>query len=287
VEIIETDINSPLGASFPPPVIPDPVPTPNDPPWNSLTAFAFWVASVLFIIFVPGVLLIGYLGTHEPRISDPDQLVEFAKTDPTSIMLQLVAIIPAHLFTILLAWLIITKNRRYSFRDMLGWKWGGVRWWHFLIILIGFFILTGVVGNYFPEQENDMIRMLESSRSAVFIVAFIATFSAPLVEEVVYRGVLYSAFQRALGVPAAFIIVTLMFSLVHVPQYWPSYPTIFLLTLLSVILTSIRVRTNNLLPCIVMHMIFNGVQSVFLILRPYIEQPELQEKTASFIHFLK
>jgi membrane protease YdiL (CAAX protease family) len=102
----------------------------------------------------------------------------------------------------------------------------------------------------------------------VYIVAFVATFTAPFVEEVVYRGVLYSAFQRWLGVPGALIITTFLFALVHVPQYWPSYSTIFLLTLLSLILTTIRVKTGNLLPCIIFHTIFNGLQSISLIAEP-------------------
>jgi membrane protease YdiL (CAAX protease family) len=88
------------------------------------------------------------------------------------------------------------------------------------------------------------------------------------VEEVVYRGVLYAAFQRTMGVPAAFLLTTFLFAVVHVPQYWPSFSTIFLLTVLSLILTTIRVKTNNLLPCIIFHTIFNGLQSIALLAEP-------------------
>jgi len=62
-----------------------PVPTPNDPPWNSLMAVGAWVASVLFILFIPAIFLLPYLFTHEPRITDSQQMIEFAKTDPTSV----------------------------------------------------------------------------------------------------------------------------------------------------------------------------------------------------------
>jgi membrane protease YdiL (CAAX protease family) len=113
-----------------------------------------------------------------------------------------------------------------------------------------------------------------------------ATFTAPIVEEVIYRGILYSAFQRALGSGIAIAAVTLLFALVHVPQYYPSYSTIGLLVLLSLILTLIRARTNNLWPCIVLHTIFNGFQSVLLILEPYMKSPDQSlEQTVSF--FLK
>ena len=246
-------------------------PTPNDPPWNSAVAIAVWIASVLAIVIVPSIFLLPYVALQKPALAADQSLGEFLQKDPKAIILQIAAIIPAHLLTILLAWAIITKLNRFSFKETLGWQSGGMKWRHYVLILVFFFAVAGVVGYYSPEQENELTRMLQSSRVVVFLVAFMATFTAPLVEEVVYRGVLYSAFQRARGAAFAIAAVTLLFALVHVPQYYPSYSTIGLLLLLSLILTLIRARTANLLPCIVLHTIFNGFQSVLLILEPYMK----------------
>ena len=246
-------------------------PTPNNPPWNSGAAFGVWFASVVLILVVPSITLLPYVLSLTGQYADSSELVEFIKGDPTAIILQIAAVIPAHLLTIVLAWLVVTRMRTFSFKDTLGWRSGGMAWWHYVLIGAGFFLLAGVVGNYLPEQENDLIRILKSSRTAVYLVAFMATLTAPLVEEVVYRGILYSAFQRTFGVPIAVISVTLLFAVVHVPQYYPSYSTIFLLTVLSLVLTLIRVRTNNLLPCIILHTLFNGIQSAALIIEPYIK----------------
>lgn len=241
---------------------------PNNPPWNSWVAIGVWFASVAFILVIPTLFLLPYLATLQPPPAGSDELIEFAKTDPTSLFLQIVAILPAHALTVLLGWLIVTRVRKYRFTDMLGWTSGGVRWWHYVVLLMGFFLIATLVSSFLPEQDNDLLRILRSSRAAVYIVAFVATFTAPFVEELVYRGILYSAFQRALGVPAAFVLVTLLFALVHVPQYLPSYSTIILLTLLSLMLTFIRVRSGNLWPCIVLHTLFNGIQSLGLIIEP-------------------
>lgn len=244
-------------------------PTPNNPPWTSPVAVGAWLLSVLLILFLPTLFLLPYLATLEPRILDTAELIKFAQSDKTAILVQVSSIIPAHILTLLFSWFIVTKGRTYSFRETLGWQDGGVRWWHYLIILAGFLAIASLVQTISPEKENDLIRILKSSRATVYVVAFMATFMAPVVEEVIYRGLLYSAFQRALGVPAAFLIVTLLFSLVHVPQYYPSYSTIFLLTLLSVALTALRVWSGNLLPCIILHMIFNGLQSAMIILESH------------------
>lgn len=248
-------------------------PTPNNPPWNGWVAIGVWVLSVLAIIIFPGIFVLPYIAALAGQFENQQLLMEFATTDPTSIFLQIIAIIPAHIFTLLTAWLVVTKMRKYSFRQTLGWVSGGFKWWHYLAILSVFFVMAIVVGKYFPPQDTQLDRILKSSRAVVFVVAFMATFTAPLVEEVVYRGILYSAFQRRFGIPIAVTLVTAIFAAVHVPQYMESLPTIFMLVLLSLILTLIRAKTDNLLPCIILHTIFNGLQSIFLILEPYLPQP--------------
>lgn len=286
VEIEEQLILDPI-QSAPTATNPESGPSPNNPPWSSGEAVGVWFASVLLILLVPTIFLLPYLALQDPPILESTQVVEFAKSDPTSIFLQIVAIIPAHLLTILLAWFVVTRTRKYDFRKMLGWNGGGMRMWlTYPIILGGFFVVAAVVGHYFPEQENELIRILKSSRSAVYIVAFVATFTAPLVEEVVYRGILYSAFQRTFGVATGFLLVTLLFALVHVPQYYPSFSTILLLTLLSVILTLVRVKTNNLLPCIILHTLFNGFQSILLLIEPLLPKPAAPDAITALIRLL-
>ena len=262
-------------------------PMPDNPPWNSLTAFGIWAASVFLIIAIPNLFILPYIVQKGIGITDSAQMMEFLQKDSTAIILSVIAIIPAHVLTLALAWLVVTKYKRFSFRETLGWHWGGFTWWNCLIILGGFFVVAAIVSSFLPEQDNDLMRILRSSRTAVYVVAFLATFTAPIVEEVIYRGILYSAFQRSFGAATAILVVTMLFALVHVPQYYPSYSTIFLICLLSLILTLIRVKTKNLLPCIVLHTIFNGIQSLLLIFEPYLNElaNQPQNKTAAIIRF--
>jgi hypothetical protein len=150
--------------------------SPNDPPWGSLAAFSGWAISVILIIVLPGLVLMPYLLTLDPAIKDSKAIVEFAQTDKTAIFLQVLAIIPAHILTLLFAWFVVTKGRRYSFRQTLGWDSGGVRWWQYAAILIGFLAVASVVGHFVPEQENDLIRILRSSRATVYLVVFYGDF---------------------------------------------------------------------------------------------------------------
>ena len=255
--------------------------TPNNPPWNGWIASGVWFLSVLAIIVFPIFFIVPYVLMN---MNKEVSLESFA-TDSTAIFLNLIAIVPAHIFTLAVAWFVATKNNNFSLKDTLGLSSGGFRWWYYPAILIAFFAVAGIVSYFIPEGDNDLLKILRSSRMAVFAVVILATFTAPLVEEVVYRGILYSAFQRRVGVAWAVVIVTFMFAAVHVPQYWGSPGTILLICLLSLVLTLIRVKTDNLLPCIIMHTIFNGIQSLVLIVEPYLPKVEstVQEQTA-FIH---
>lgn len=250
-------------------------PTPDNPPWNGWAAFGVWLASVFFIVLFPNLFLIPYLAGQNVDSSDQAKMLEFVKGDTTAILLQLAAVLPAHLCTLILAWFVVTRFNRFSFKQTLGWNWGGFKIWHLIGISFFCYAVGIILINIFGQKENDFQQMLQSSRSAVYLVAFFATFTAPLVEEVVYRGVLYSAFQRRLGQIIAVGLVTFLFAAVHVPQYSknfnPDYGTILTLLIVSLILTLMRVRAKNLLPCIVLHTIFNGAQSVLLVLEPHLK----------------
>lgn len=277
-----TDYNAPLIkdlAEFTP--VTDII-TPNNPPWNGWMASGVWILSVLAIIIFPLVFVVPYVLINREISFDS------IATDDTAIFLNLLAIFPAHIFTLIIAWFVVTRNRKFPLADTLGLLSGGFQWWYYPLILVAFFAIAAIVGYLIPEGDNDLLRMLRSSRMAVYMIVILATFTAPLIEEVVYRGVLYSAFQRSVGVKWAVLIVTLMFAGVHVPQYLGSPGTIILICLLSLLLTLIRVKTDNLLPCIIMHTIFNGIQSILLLIEPYLPKSDsnIQEQAALiFKHF--
>lgn len=265
-------------------------PTPNDPPWKPGIAVGMWFLSVVLVVLVPGIFLAPYALSVAADHPDREALMAALTTDPIAIGLQIAATIPAHLITLFFAWMVVTNGRKFPFFQTLGWKSGGMKWWHYVAILAGFFVLAAAVSTVLPEQENEMLRILKSSRYAVFLVAFMATVTAPFVEEVIYRGILYSALQRSVGVGWAVALVTMLFSVVHLPQYYPSWSTMLLLTVLSLALTLIRVKTDNLLPCVIFHTIFNASQSLLLILEPYLpkEAPAaIPESASAIFHLIK
>jgi uncharacterized protein len=240
---------------------------PNNPPWTLLQALLTWVGSVALLL-LPQILAIPYLISHYRGVQ-PTKEILFA--DKTFVLINVLGIVPSHALMLLLAWGVVTRMGKISWRKALGWSWKppfGLRESVVLAILL-FFVAMLIISN-FGGQETDLERLLQSSRITALIIGVIAATSAPLVEEVVYRGILYSALQRAAGPLLAIIVVTSLFAGLHVLQYWPDKGAISAIALLSLALTVVRARTGRLLPCFVIHLVFNGIQSLIIIFDPYL-----------------
>ena len=191
--------------------------------------------------------------------------------DKTLILILVAGVIPAHLITLFIVWAVATHFGKLSIVETLGLKWSAkftlARSIALAFILYGAaFLLTLVFGG----QGTALDRLVESSRAAALIIAFLAVATAPIVEESIYRGILYPAIERVSGPTIAIVLVTILFAVPHVPQYWPNIAVIASITLLSVALTVLRARTGRLLPCIAVHLVFNGIQSIIIVADPYL-----------------
>jgi membrane protease YdiL (CAAX protease family) len=134
------------------------------------------------------------------------------------------------------------------------------------------FVVAWGVTSLYGGQKTELDLLIESSLYTRIATAFIAFATAPLVEEVIYRGVVYSALEKAGGVGFAITIVSLLFAGVHVVQYRNNVAVIVVITLLSIVLTVARAVTGKLLPSFIIHLVFNGVQSILIVIGGFVDK---------------
>lgn len=260
-------------------------PDPNNPPWGILAGVLTWLASVFLLFTMNLVVVFPYLMTRYKGAGN-DILKQVLMTDKTAILLQMISVIPAHLLTLAVVWAIVTRFGRGPFWSALGLTWTrNFNFWTcaglaFLLFIVGL-VLTATFGG----QETQLDQILSSSTATRYATVVLAVATAPLVEEVVYRGVLYSALQKVIGPIWAVVGVLLLFTLVHVPQYLPNISVIATIGILSLFLTVVRAYTGRLLPCFIIHLVFNSLSSVLILLEPYLRQISTgkEEKAAAFI----
>jgi uncharacterized protein len=269
---------------------------PNNPSWHWLTSLAVWLSSVFLIgifqfAFVLGFLVYQNVTAGGFSVADAMtnlqamDLGSILKTDSSVMFWAVSSVIIAHIFTLALAWVVITRFGKDSFRESLGWSQKQFNIWNSVITVGLFYILAVVLTKIFGQQEDEFSRMLSSSREIVYAIAIIATFSAPIVEEVVYRGLIFSSFYKQFGGAVAVVVATFLFAGVHYPQYWGNYAGLIAITTLSFVITMIRFKTKSILPCIVLHTIFNASQSILLLLQPWLEAAVAEPKAAFFYFF--
>jgi membrane protease YdiL (CAAX protease family) len=255
---------------------------PNNPPWGLGAAILTWLASVIFLVVFQLGFVFAYVAYRGISIAD---LPKFIQEDQTAIFLTVLSIIPTHLLTLLVVWAVVTRLGKFLFKQVIGWSWGrGLNFWTSSLMAILLLVMGWILTWIFGDQKTALDEMIAKSVPARYTIAFLATFTAPLVEELVYRGVLYSALQRLTGPFWAVISVLALFTLVHVPQYYPNFGVIITIGLLSFFLTVVRAYSGRILPCIVIHMVFNGIQSIIIILNPYLEGvPKTPVPTGAFL----
>jgi membrane protease YdiL (CAAX protease family) len=251
-------------------------PDPDQPHWGPAAGVAVWAASVAAIVVIPIIAVVLWFviqslrGAPLPNLAVPTETVEWLKS-PTLLLVQVLSTIVAHAVTVAICWMVVSRMGKRPFWASLGWNWAGHSLWFWLAfsacVIISLLLATQLLSRVIPQsEENSFTELLKSSAQVRIAVAILATFSAPLVEEAVYRGVLYSGLHRAFGVVSTVVLVTLMFAGVHVLQYFGSWVSLAGLTLLSLALTLIRARTKSVLPCVVIHTVNNAFFSVLILM---------------------
>ena len=93
------------------------------------------------------------------------------------------------------------------------------------------------------------------------LLGLTAVVCAPLAEELVFRGLLYSWLAGVIGRTPAVILSGLMFGVAHL-----NLVALVPLSVFGMLLAIVHERTGSLWPCIVLHALFNGTAVMLIFL---------------------
>ena len=102
--------------------------------------------------------------------------------------------------------------------------------------------------------------ILDAADSPLAILAFIvlAILAAPLIEEVIFRGYFFRVLKDVKGSPAAIVVISLIFTFMHVGQYWGDWGAIGMVFLMGCLLTILRALSQTLTASVIGHYAYNG-----------------------------
>jgi len=248
-------------------------------PWlDVLKAIGLWFLSVFLLLVIPLLAVVPYI-IYKIQVAGGVAALtpEALKSDKMLIFWSVVGILPAHLLTLALAWLVVTEGGRRNFWSEINWGWP--KWTNpiavTLLSVLTALVLYGIAfgaTTVYGGEKTDLDIMIESSNYTRIATALVAFATAPLVEEVIYRGIIYAALEKVMGVGFAVAVVSMLFAGVHVYQYRTNIAVILVITLLSITLTVARAVTGKLTPSFIIHLVFNGVQSVLIVLGGFLDK---------------
>ena len=145
-----------------------------------------------------------------------------------------------------------------------GWEYLGsksVRWWQWPLwagITYGLGMLFSVVGPSLgvDEMDESMVQMAESTDFAILLILGVVI-AAPLVEEFMFRGVLYRGWRESkMGLVGTLVLTSFIWTSLHI-----QYPPVILayLFLFGIILGIAREWTGNLWVPVWMHFVNNAL----------------------------
>lgn len=158
---------------------------------------------------------------------------------------------------------------RITFRDIIGDRsdllkklgWGFCGYMANFPLFLLALLVTAPLQKVLPPPSHEIIEMVKGSDPInQLLLYFVAAAAAPLIEEPMFRGVLFPALQRLFASPTAAIILTgCVFGVIH-----PQGPALWLpLALIGMTAAVLTRQTGSLIPAILMHFLHNSTIYVF------------------------
>lgn len=141
----------------------------------------------------------------------------------------------------------------------IGWSGASLRQLVFATLaglIIGAFYV-GVLASIFPPKTRLLLRSALFGDWPLHLWAVTTLLVAPLVEEFVFRGVLFAGFSSRWSPIASGSLVTVLFAAVHLPNVWANLPSLLSIVFLGVGALFARVLTGSLVPAVVLHASYN------------------------------
>jgi membrane protease YdiL (CAAX protease family) len=164
-------------------------------------------------------------------------------------------------YTSILGYLFLLARiqHRQPFWRSLGWKRPTRQ--QVLACLAGggaLAVLIRIAPPLLPDAEGFPLERLFTSMAASYAIGAFAIGVAPVIEELVFRGLLFAIFERAVGLRFAIVTTAALFAGLHVPEYWHAWNHVLMILVVGVVFSLARGMSGTLTPSILLHVGYNA-----------------------------
>ncbi len=241
-------------------------------PWPSLEAFPLTLLDMVILV-AGGFVVLGEVFLPALVVPISGLFINGFSTPMTQSLNVLIGYI-SMTFPPLLILYYQLKGLSTSIRPKEGWlQWkpfplnkavfGAINGWLMSMPLV---LLSGWLMTYFFGDQggsNPLLELVLNSRSIFPLILLLITtvVLAPLFEELIFRGTLLPVLVNRMGRTYGVLVSALTFALAHLS--FSELPPLFVLGLG---LAFLRLSSGRLLPCVLMHSLWNGITFTNLLL---------------------
>jgi len=222
-------------------------------PWR-LRDLGFFIAYAIFtLVFAPLLMLLIY------AIVQPMAHWKMTATAAATNPIFLVSA-QALSYVMILLFIYVLVGVHYGLPFWSALKWRKMGWRRGLrLFAAGILMAFGVLGAsaLVPDKKPFPLEQMFNSPAAAYTVAAFAILIAPFMEELIFRGILFTFFERHAGLRFAVISTALLFAALHVPEYWGAWTHALLILVVGVVFSLTRGWTDSLVPSIILHVAYN------------------------------
>lgn len=165
-------------------------------------------------------------------------------------------IVISGVLTILFLWVFFTIRKKKFFQETNIRPFAGKYWPAVLIGSVGLCLFVNFGMQLIPIPEEILADYAESSAGLMegpFIMLLLSnTIMAPLVEEILFRGLVFGRLKKAMPMWLALVLSSFVFGLMHGQILWICYTT-----LVGLVLGLAAWKTDSILAPMFMHFAFN------------------------------
>ena len=162
---------------------------------------------------------------------------------------------------------VLARRRRVPLWSALSWNWpSGARCAGLIFSGMALAIVAGLLDKLLPVPQSLPIEQIFLQRGAPQLLAVFGVAVAPIVEETMFRGLLYPVtnrwFRKIFGHPGiglSFFVTALAFALLHSSQLGNAWAPVLVLFLVSSVLTFTRAYTKSLASSFLVHCAYNSM----------------------------
>lgn len=229
-------------------------------PWSLIDLLLFIVFSFCAIAFTGAFSLAAY-GALKPLFGWTLPTKALAANTFFLLSVQMAA------YALIFFYIYFLVVYHYRLPFWKGMKWGSLGRGKLLRYIAWGILLTigiQITAALLPDHGSFPLERMFSSEDASYALAIFAVAIGPFMEELIFRGVLFSAFETRIGLTFAIIATAALFAAMHIPEYSGAWHHVLFIFAVGLVLSIIRGVTGSLAPCVVLHVTYNACLMVVL-----------------------